>query len=210
MIFLKDQSEIINEGYFISEDTISIDLHKFESGESNILFIVGESGAGKSTLGNYFVDKYNCDHYDTDDCPYLKKEARKHWNEVEKSWLTFPKKHWSIGFKKCVSPKLKQKKKLVIAGGMTYQAYYATPSVRKEINKVPIIILGKSAFKAAIDRTRREYWRDESITSSFIEVTNGLIGEYRSSKTSILLHSEMKFKSAEACMKHYGVKIKVK
>lgn len=47
-------------------------------------------------------------------------------------------------------------------------------------------------------------------TSSFIEVTNGLIGEYRSSKSSILLQKEVKFKSAEACMKHFGVNIKVK
>jgi GTPase SAR1 family protein len=58
----------IQEGYLINERTISIDLDKFESGESNKLLVVGLSGGGKSTLSKYLSKKYNCYHNELDDC----------------------------------------------------------------------------------------------------------------------------------------------
>jgi ABC-type proline/glycine betaine transport system ATPase subunit len=57
---LLKESQQIQERYLLSDHTISIDLDKFESGESRKLVIAGLSGAGKSTLGRYLAEKYKC------------------------------------------------------------------------------------------------------------------------------------------------------
>ncbi len=56
------------EAYMFSDKTISIDLHKFESGETNKLIIIGLSGSGKSTLGRKLAKKYNIPFHELDLC----------------------------------------------------------------------------------------------------------------------------------------------
>lgn len=50
-----------------NKKTIAVNLEKFDSGESNIIFIVGESGSGKSAASNYLSKKYNIPIYSTDE-----------------------------------------------------------------------------------------------------------------------------------------------
>lgn len=50
---------ILQKGYILNDTTISCDLFKFESGESNVLLIAGLSGAGKTTLGRKLAKKGN-------------------------------------------------------------------------------------------------------------------------------------------------------
>lgn len=145
---------IHHEAYILGDKTISIDLHKFESGESNKLLVIGLSGAGKSTLGGYLGKKYNCIYYDTDDCPKAKKE----WvNKVgdEKAYTPLSNDFIKKCYKWCLTDILNNNKKMVIAGGFIYQSYYLSPKARKLLNTLPVIILGKSVIKSSIDKTKR-------------------------------------------------------
>lgn len=49
---------ILNEGYIFSDKTVSVNLDKFESGESNKLLVVGVLGSGKTSLAEYLAKKY--------------------------------------------------------------------------------------------------------------------------------------------------------
>ena len=67
-MIIENYLQNIQEGYIFSDKTISIDLDKFISGESNKLIIAGLSGGGKTTLCRYLAEKYNAECYETDDC----------------------------------------------------------------------------------------------------------------------------------------------
>lgn len=56
----------IQEGYILTDKSFSVDLKKFESGQSKILLIDGISGAGKSTLGKKLAKKYKCKIFESD------------------------------------------------------------------------------------------------------------------------------------------------
>ena len=48
----------IQEGYILSDKTISVNLDDFENYSKNKLLIVGVLGSGKTSLGKYLVKKY--------------------------------------------------------------------------------------------------------------------------------------------------------
>ena len=56
------------EAYMFSDKTISINLHKFESGESDKLVVIGFSGSGKTTIGHKLATKYNVPLKELDLC----------------------------------------------------------------------------------------------------------------------------------------------
>jgi hypothetical protein len=60
MLISENIKELIQEGYLISDETISVDLHKFESGECNKLIISGLFGSEDGHVGNQLSMKYNC------------------------------------------------------------------------------------------------------------------------------------------------------
>ena len=66
-MILENIQKLIQEAYIFSDKTISVDLHKFESGEVDKLLISGLSGGGKTSTGNYLKDKYSVPLIDTDD-----------------------------------------------------------------------------------------------------------------------------------------------
>lgn len=67
---------VLFEGYLISDKTISIDLHKFESEETDKLFVIGLSGSGKTTLGKHLAKKYKVPFYELDLCGLKPKNLR--------------------------------------------------------------------------------------------------------------------------------------
>jgi len=64
---LNDYLDYLQEGYIVSDKTISVDLDKFESGENNKLLILGNSGSGKTTIGNQLSKEYNVPVLNTDE-----------------------------------------------------------------------------------------------------------------------------------------------
>ncbi len=122
---------IIQEAYLFSDDTISIDLDKFESGESNKLLIIGFSGSGKSTLGKYLSKKYNCKYEELDEC-YKEPVSEKNIQTD------------------CILSILKNNKKSVVEGIGIIEVIDDLKN-NKSINiyDFPVIILGKSSIKSA-------------------------------------------------------------
>jgi adenylate kinase family enzyme len=157
-------SQYITESYILSNETISIDLDKFLSGESNILLVVGNSGAGKSTLCEYLGKKYNVEAYDVDMCKKGGELYRQMQNAKPKDEFTlFPDDYWYKIYKWCIKDKIKDKKtRRVMAGSALFQVYYiGTPTMKKELLKHPTIFLGKSALNSTIDRVQRKYRKEK-------------------------------------------------
>ena len=145
----------IQEGYFLSDKTISIDLHKFESGESKKLIIAGLSGAGKTTLGNYLAKKYNCYFNDGDKCCRKALDSSNiglfsERKPSEQSHL------FKLFFDKCFKPMLLSNR-IEVIDGVLYQIYNLFPKTQSFINKYPVIIIGKSALKSVWGRSQRAF-----------------------------------------------------
>ena len=68
---------ILNEGYLLSDKTISVNLFKFESGEAIKLLIIGTLGSGKTSLGKYLMKKYKVKEFFSDK-PGLKIALKSH------------------------------------------------------------------------------------------------------------------------------------
>jgi len=58
---------ILNEGYLLSDKTVSVNLKDFESGDKNKLIIIGLPGSGKTSLGEHLVKKYKIKHFVSDE-----------------------------------------------------------------------------------------------------------------------------------------------
>ena len=113
--------QLIQEAYIFSDKTISVDLHKFESGEVNKLLISGLSGAGKTSTGNYLKNKYSVPLIDTDD-------MIEEFNDL-----------------------IKSNKRVIISGVKISKRYVLIPEIKPFILKQSFIFLGKSALRSAID-----------------------------------------------------------
>ena len=138
---------ILDEGYLLSDKTISIDFDKFVSGENNKLLITGLSGSGKSTLCRYLSKKYNAKCFETDYCG--RKVDHKYSNfGSENPPMDALKQLFHEGYFKCIRPGMKNNKRQVVEGGIVWQSYLFFPEIRKELNQHSVIIFGSSALKA--------------------------------------------------------------
>ena len=162
MSISEDIKELIQEGYFISDETISVDLHKFESGECNKLIISGLSGAGKTTLGKQLAKKYNCSVIDLDDI----------WNEIIKNNpinKVARSKRKSLFFEK-LSNLLTNNVKYIIGGVKIIDIYYDDPNINKLLLTLPFIFLGKSALKASWDAAIRDHKKSNKKVNILIRI----------------------------------------
>jgi hypothetical protein len=148
-----DIKQLIEESYFISEDTISVDLDKFESGECNKLIISGLMGSGKTTLGKQLAEKYKCPVIDTDDIVNEFLENKKNDNITRKDRFTI----YNNEILKLLDNSQRQ-----IISGINIAAMYGINTIGQEpdpefkiLLKVSYIFLGKSVFKSGIAATKR-------------------------------------------------------
>ncbi len=116
----------LQEGYIISDKTVSVNLADFKNGSENKLIIVGVPGSGKTSLGQHLAKKYKVDDFISDD-------------------------QWSIMRKGLTSPK-----RTIIEGAGLAVKYKKDPEWRKLIISKPMIILGMSAIKAGFRADKRD------------------------------------------------------
>jgi hypothetical protein len=159
----------IQEGYMISNKTISIDLDKFESGESNVLLIAGLPAAGKTTLGYKLEKKYNA------------KLVRSDWCLSEK--LSIDKKKYKdpeVCYRDSFNIALKSNKRYIIEGVLVYWSCIKEDntlhSFFNQCKNTPTIILGTSVIK-----TFWRGWLREKDKESLREIIrwylkNGIVG----------------------------------
>jgi len=135
--------EYLQEGYFFSDKTISIDLKLFENNKINKLLIVGFSGGGKTTFGKYLSKKYSVKLYQTDDC------GDEYWDDS---------KFWKNYFS-CIKKLLKSKDRCIIEGIGILDIYKDNSiNLNNLILSYPTIILGTSTLISslrAISRSKK-------------------------------------------------------
>jgi len=158
---------ILQESYLISDKTISVDLHKFESGESNKLLIVGLIASGKTTLGIKLSKEYKVPWETTDDCE------------------GFASKTKGLGeFVKCTRNMVKGKKRSIVEG-IALVDLYTEFGYKKELQKYPMIIIGRSMLSSSIKAFQRNY--KQWFLQSKINLTKGMkrLDTVRKDRTSV-------------------------
>lgn len=60
---LENYLELLQEGYLLSDKTISVDLDEFENRKKDKLLIIGVCGSGKTSLGAHLAKKYKADFF---------------------------------------------------------------------------------------------------------------------------------------------------
>jgi len=134
----------IQEGYLLSDKTISVDLHKFESGKSNKLLIVGLIASGKSTLGWHLSKKYKVPVKSTDECE------------------SFASKTKGLdAFVECTRDMVKDKTRGIVEGIALVDLYTDSNKggfgYKKELQSYPMIIIGRSVLSASVKAFQRNY-----------------------------------------------------
>lgn len=130
--------EYIQEGYVLSDKTISVDLYKFENGKSNKLLIVGLIASGKTTLGMYLSKKYKVGLDNTDNC-----ELKSKSEPIEK-------------FIKCNIDMVRSKKRSIVEG-VGLIDLYTEFGYKKELQSYPMIIIGRSVLSSSFKAFQRNY-----------------------------------------------------
>jgi shikimate kinase len=160
-LLVNEYLNYIQERIFISDQTISIDLDKFISGENKKLLIAGLSGGGKTTLSRYLSKKYNAEHFETDNCIHKMKHPMRNFGKINPP-IQILKEVFREGYDVCVRPGMKNGKRQVVEGGLVWQNYVFMPEIRKELNKHSVIIFGSSALKASYNIIKRLKDRDKT------------------------------------------------
>lgn len=170
--------ENIDESVILNKNDYYFDFDKFESGESNILFVTGLSGSGKSTTGQSIASKYNAEYVELDlldplsgfcktaledmkdkDLHLIKEYLSKHRDTYEKirdSKLTDSESIMNIwkfvGFVKSYANQHKESK-FVVEGIQLYEYCAERNCILR-----PMIIKGTSVLTSFFRKVKREKW----------------------------------------------------
>jgi len=148
---------ILNEGYLFSDKNISVNLSKFESGESNKLLILGTAGSGKTTIGEM-----------------LSKQYKIKWISIDSMWWRLKQKYFKdsdlidkVIHKKVekkvyefVIAALKSNERFIMEGIDLLDIYDKFSTTRPLILKQSMIILGLSSLRAGIRASKRNQERE--------------------------------------------------
>ena len=133
--------QYIQEGYIFSDKTISIDLHKFENGECDKLFIIGVAGSGKTSTGKILSKKYGKECCSLDSC----------WDEFLVNNKPIPKKSQSVSqmskiVDKCFMDIIKDKQCKIVEGVNLMNLCKKDSNINSFVMKQSCIIMGRSAL----------------------------------------------------------------
>ncbi len=166
---------MLNEGYLISQKTISVDIHNVK--DSKIL-LVGLAGAGKTTLGNIISKRFNILLRSTDNCPF-------DWNalktnpELEEKFIK--------NYLDCCSKMILDNKKGILEGAGIIEVYEKRLNIRSYMLKYPCIIMGESTLKSGIraQKRRKSYIYDLFFFKQNIKFYQRMLNKFRKDRTSI-------------------------
>lgn len=147
MDVIESYLNILNEGYLISNKTISVDLDKFISGESNKLLIIGLTGSGKTTMGYKLSRKMNIKSISTDECPFDWSKYSEDNKDVKSKILN--------KYMDCSESMVNNKSRIILEGVGLIETYWERPNIRSSMLKYPCIIIGASALKSSMRASKR-------------------------------------------------------
>jgi len=161
----------LQETYVISNKTISCDLSKFTSKETNVLLIAGISASGKSTLGKKLAKKLKAKYIQTD-YPCSDEKANKQGHPI-------------ACYEHIFNQAIKSRQRAIIEGVLVYwsclnENNQLSPFFQK-MKHTPIILLGTSVFRSAIQGYKRGQG-DISIRQAFEWYVKYGIGDMKAYK----------------------------
>jgi len=146
---------LLNEGYLLSDKTISVNLSEFQSGQKKKLLIVGVMGSGKTTIGEK-----------------LSKQLKVKWYSLDSFWWRIKEEHFKGRsyedltekeidklfefFRQNIIDILKRNERAIVEG-----INLASPNFRSLILKQAMIILGLSSLKAGIRAAKRNRKKED-------------------------------------------------
>jgi hypothetical protein len=149
--------QYIQEGYIFSDKTISIDLHKFENGECDKLFIIGIAGSGKTSTGKILSKKYGKECCSLDHC-YQKFYDK---NIVKNSKNSKEVKQMKKKLHECFIDIIKDKQCKIVEGVNLMNICKKDSNINSFVMKQSCIIMGRSALlgslKGAIRNSKHGY-----------------------------------------------------
>lgn len=146
----------LQEGYLLSDKTISVNLKDFVSRKNNKLIIVGVMGSGKTTIGEKLAKKWKVKWYSIDSFWWRLKQ--KHFKDKPdyQSLSEKEKEQLNKLFEIEVFKILKSNNRAIIEGINLIESQY-----RKLILKQSMIILGVSSILAGIRAGKRNMDRGD-------------------------------------------------
>ena len=147
---------IINEGYVLSDKTISVNLSEFESGKNNKLLVIGVMGSGKTTWAEH-----------------LAKRMKVKWRSIDSMYYALHKKYFkgkpgipenkralNIMVRKEVIKILQGNERLIMEGVDFIDIYREQPGYRKLMLKQSMILMGMSSLRGGIRGGQRNMSRE--------------------------------------------------
>jgi len=159
----------LQEGYILSDKTISVNIDKFENNNSKRMLVVGPSGGGKTFLSNILSKKYNAVPIDLDYLSvHFRSFLKRKYDEetinhmiVELICKILKGDYRSIEngnsdillFYK----KLNSSNRHIFEGIYILTVYQENSECKDIILKTPMVIIGKSSLLSAIKAAIRDY-----------------------------------------------------